>query len=166
MNCCKCGDRYDESVSFCRRCGTELRNSSLTLAAQNLQSTRSMRGRLVKANSKDPDELTSNGVGSVIVGDGFFMVAVILSAINSSVSSPLWLFLLIPAFYFFGKGFADVLHARQIRRQQKRDELNEAVQVAELPPPRASVMNTLKKTISGELAIPSSITERTTRDLS
>lgn len=45
------------------------------------------------------------------MGDGFLMVVVILSATHTAISSLLWLLLLIPAFFFFGKGFADVLLA-------------------------------------------------------
>lgn len=108
---------------------------------------------------KDPDELTGNGIGSVIVGDGFLIVAVLLSATASSIGSLLWLMLLIPAFFFFGKGFADVLHARQIRRRLKHegvgsgDELNSS-----------AVVEQLHLSNSGELGLPS-ITDRTTRNL-
>lgn len=76
--------------------------------------------QLSKGALKDPDELTGNGIGSVIVGDGFLIVAVLLSVAGGSIGSLLWLLLLIPAFFFFGKGFADVLHARQIRRRLKQ----------------------------------------------
>ena len=114
----------------------------------------------------DPDELTSRGIGQVIVGDGFFMVAAILSATQSSVSSLLWLFLLIPAFFFFGKGFADVLHARQIRRRNRAPELDKGSKTFELPPGAAGAIESFKKPISGELALVPSVTERTTRNLS
>src|SRR5690349_14302339 len=107
MFCPKCGNRNDEGASFCRRCGIELASLPPTPFRQNLPRTSTGRS-LTKVKSKDPDELTGDGIGSVIVGDGFFMVAVILSATHTSVSSLLWLFLLIPAFYFFGRGFADV----------------------------------------------------------
>jgi len=112
----------------------------------------------------DPDELTANGIGKVIVGDGFFMIAVILSVTHAPISSLLWLLLLIPAFFFFGKGFADVLHARQIRRRLKQAELRSAPASAGLPPPGASVTDVLKR-ISGELGVRPSVTERTTREL-
>jgi len=117
------------------------------------------------AHSKDPDELTGNGIGSVIVGDGFFMVAVILSATHTSISSLLWLLLLIPAFFFFGKGFADVLHARQIYRRLKPGELAATPAITELSTPRASVIEILKDYTSGELVNRPSVTERTTRQL-
>ena len=152
MFCSKCGNQNGEVERFCRKCGTDLK-LSLAPVQRNLLST------------KDPDELVGNGIGSVIVGDGFFMVAVILSATQSSVSSLLWLFLLIPAFVFFGKGFADVFQARQIRRRQKQHELKESTHAGELPAPRVSFVDTIKQHASGDLAAMPSVTERTTRDL-
>jgi len=165
MFCSRCGNRNNDGAGFCRRCGTELENPSPTSARQNLLPAKNASGSLARAESKDPDELTGNGIGSVIVGDGFFMVAVILSATHSSVGSLLWLFLLIPAFYFFGRGFADVLHARQIRRRQKQRGVDAAPEAAALPPMRESVVDLFRKSISGELAAVPSVTERTTRDL-
>ena len=162
MFCSKCGNQNDEAMIFCRKCGNNLKNAAVAPIRQN---SLAVIGNLTKFNLKDPDELTSNGIGSVIVGDGFFMVAVLLSATNSSVSSLLWLFLLIPAFFFFGKGFADVLHARQIRQRLSQNELDEAPGIAELPKRRVSFIDTFKKHTSGELSALSSVTERTTNDL-
>lgn len=165
MSCSRCGNRNGEGERFCRRCGTNLENSSLISFKHNPLARESVGKRVSKAKSKDPDELTGNGIGSVIMGDGFFMVAVILSATHSSVSSLLWLFLLIPAFFFFGKGFADVLYAKQIRRRIKQNELSDAPKTVELLPAGASVVDAFKKCISGELVAMPSVTERTTRDL-
>lgn len=165
MFCSKCGTQNDEGVNFCRKCGSDLVNASLVSIKQNPLRKISVTESLTEAKSKDPDELIGNGIGSVIVGDGFFMVAVILSATYSSVSSLLWLFLLIPAFFFFGKGFADILHARQTQRRMKQNELNDTRKTAELPPPRVSFIDAIKKHTSGELVPMPSVTERTTRDL-
>jgi hypothetical protein len=134
---------------FCRKCGARI-ETSIAKGIGNL-------------SPKDPDELTGNGIGAVIVGDGLMMVAVILSATQTSVSSLLWLLLLIPAFFFFGKGFADVLHARQIRRRIKQAAPNYAANL--LPASQVSVTDVLNKSISGELATVPSVTERTTRNL-
>ncbi|HKO98464.1 MAG TPA: zinc ribbon domain-containing protein [Pyrinomonadaceae bacterium] len=158
MFCSKCGSQNDQDISFCRKCGTSLESSALSKAKRDSS------GGLTSSSSKDPDQLMSDGIGGVIVGDGFFMAAVMLTVMESSVSSPLWLLLLIPAFYFFGRGLANVLHARQIRSREKLIELNEAPASAALPPPHASVGDILKKSISGELTAPS-VTERTTRNL-
>jgi len=166
MICPKCQNYNDEAAVFCRRCGRELEYSSLATAKQSSLGDKTANRSLTEAKSKDPDELTGNGIGSVIIGDGFFMVAVILSATNTAVSSLLWLTLLIPAFYFFGRGFADVLQARQIQRRRKQKQLTDGEGSMALPPARTSVGELLKKSISGELTGVRSVTEGTTRDLS
>jgi hypothetical protein len=163
MFCADCGSRSNESERFCRKCGAGLKHPSLAPVRQNVQLTTKPVDRLVHA--KDPDELTGNGIGSVIVGDGFFMVAVFLSVTHSSISSLLWLLLLIPAFFFFGKGFSDVLQARQVRRRMKLDELAANVTHAELPPPKTSVIDIFKRNASGKLQGAARVTERTTRQL-
>jgi hypothetical protein len=165
MFCSKCGNQIGMGVNFCRTCGTELGAPLTPPASRASFGKRSIDQRLSGAKSKDPDELTAGGIANVIIGDGFFMVAVLLSATHSSSSSLLWLFLLIPAFFFFGKGFADVLHARQIRRRVKQNELNDGSKSSELPGPRVSFIDTIRKHTSGELIAAPSVTEGTTRDL-
>lgn len=165
MFCSKCGNQNGEGVNFCRTCGNDLGNSSLISIQQNFPHRKTINQSFAKTSSKDPDELTGNGIGSVIVGDGFFLVAVILSTTSSSVGSLLWLFLLIPAFFFFGKGFADVLHAKQIMRRLKQKDLNDAPETAELPPNSVSFIDSFKKQASGELAALPSVTEGTTHNL-
>ena len=142
-------DQGSELERFCRKCGTPIQPS--------------VAGRPSNLSPKDPDELTGNGIGAVIVGDGLMMVAVILSATSTAVSSLLWLLLLIPAFIFFGKGFADVLLARQIRRRLKQAALDHADQHPAMI--EAPARDFLKRSISGELATVPSVTERTTRNL-
>jgi hypothetical protein len=140
-------------------------NSSLISSKQNLLPGKSADESLTTVKSRDPDELIGDGIGSVIIGDGFFMVAVILSAAHSSVSSLLWLSLLIPAFFFFGKGFADVFHARQIRRRITRNDLNDASNHLALSSPPTSAVDAFKESLSGEVVAMPSVTERTTRNL-
>lgn len=165
MFCSKCGERGRRGESFCRNCGAGLDGGPPMAAVQGLPQKGGAGAGLAAPRPKDPDELTGEGIGKVIVGDGFFIVAVILSASQGAVGSLLWLFLLIPAFYFFGKGCADVLHANQIRRRMKQVESGAAREVAELPPPRASVVDAFMRVASGELTPTPSVTERTTRQL-
>lgn len=165
MFCANCGNQPNEGERYCRKCGIDFENTSPATTKENFLEKRKLSERLGKASSKDPDELTANGIGSVFVGDGFLMVAVILSVTHTSISSLLWLLLLIPAFFFFGKGFADVLHARQIYRRLKQNELDAVVATPELSPPRASVVDAFKNYSSGGLIATPSVTERTTRHL-
>ena len=167
MFCSKCGNQNDEILNFCRRCGAPSVNTSVAPSKQNLLQKRDDNESLMPSHLIDPDELTGKGIGNVIIGDGFFLVALLLSATHSSVSSLLWLFLLIPAFFFFGNGFADIFRARQIRQRGKRVErlINEPQTKDLLPPPRESIFETIKKHASGELLPVPSVTEKTTRGL-
>lgn len=165
MFCSKCGNQNGAGLNFCRQCGTYLEHTSITYLKQDFLEKNKTAQSLSPVNLKDPDELTGKGIGNVFIGDGFLMVAVILSATHSAVSSLLWLFLLIPAFFFFGKGFADILYAKQIRRRLKKSELTDAPQSAELPPSNISFVETIKRHASGEIVPLLSITEKTTRDL-
>lgn len=143
--------RGSELERFCRKCGTRIENS-IAKWPSNL-------------SSKDPDELTGNGIGAVFTGDGLMMVAVILSATQTSVSSLLWLLLLIPAFFFFGKGFSDLLYAKQIRRRRiKQDALNHSDQQL-YSTSHATAGGILNQSFSGELVSVPSVSERTTRNL-
>ena len=139
-----------ELERFCRKCGTRIETSIAKWPS--------------KLSSKDPDELTGNGIGAVFTGDGLLMVAIILSATQTSASSLLWLLLLIPAFFFFGKGFAYILHAKQIRRRINQDALNHAAQQL-YSTSHATLGGVLNQSFSGELVSMPSVSERTTRNL-
>jgi uncharacterized membrane protein YvbJ len=165
MFCANCGNQPNDSERYCRKCGIDFENVLPAPTKESFLKKRKLSERLANASTKDPDELTANGIGSVFVGDGFLMVAVILGATHTSISSLLWLLLLIPAFFFFGKGFADVLHARQIYRRLKQNELDTVLAPSELPPPRASVVDAFKNYTSRRLIATPSVTERTTRQL-
>lgn len=158
MICSNCGKGNDNGERFCRTCGIDLQNKPAVPAQSSLEKPANTK---LAQTSKDPDELMGNGVGTVIMGDGFMMVGVFLSAFNSPVKSMLWLLLLIPAFIFFGKGFADVLHAKQIRRRLKETKCESLPEMTS----RASIAEAFRNQGSGELRAGRSVTERTTRQL-
>jgi hypothetical protein len=144
MYCSKCGNQSDESESFCRECGAGFKSTALTPDQQRLPQTASANDITPKSPPRDPDVLIGNGIAGMFAGDGFFVVGVILSATDSSVSSLLWLLLLIPAFVCYGTGLSYLLQARQIRRRAKQSELNITKTNAELPPPRRSVTDLIE----------------------
>lgn len=160
MFCSNCGNKDNAAERFCRKCGADLERALSPSGGQH-----ALKKTVAEAISGDPDELIGSGLASLFMGDGFFFVGLLLSVMDSSVKSFLWLLLLIPAFFFFGKGVSDVFKARQIRRRLKQHELNAASTTANLPPPSAAVVDVLKNYNSGELASSPSVTERTTRQL-
>ncbi len=160
MVCPNCGKATDNAERYCRACGADF--LSLSITPQNVSLQNKDAGSQIAGRGKDPDELMGNGIGAAIVGDGFLMVGIILSAVESSVNSMLWLLLLIPAFILYGKGFADILHARQIRRRLQEQK------AVELPSPEASqrsITAAFQKHGSDELSMRPSVTDRTTRQL-
>jgi len=162
MYCSICGTENLKGLNFCRSCGVELEVTELTPVKRSRLVRQRLRKPLIEITN-DPDELVGNGIASVFIGDGFLMVGVILSATSSPVSSLLWLLLLIPAFFFFGKGFADVLHSQQLRRREKQQQLVEAQQLSAIEP-RGSIIEVIRRKSDELVALPG-VTERTTRDL-
>lgn len=164
MYCSRCGSGGGEGLSFCRKCGADLEGASLARGGGGSLSRGDSRRGVSRTHPRDADEMTAEGIGSVIVGDGFFITAVILSATHTPISSLLWLLLLVPAFFCFGRGMKDVLHASRIRRRQKRDELGSA-RAEELPPRRASVADIIGGHGSSGLLAAHGATKRTTGEL-
>ena len=160
MVCSNCGRATDNAERYCRACGADLVEHAL--APQRLSMQNEITPSLVPVPAKDPDQLMGDGIGSVIMGDGFLFVGIILSAVESSVSSMLWLLLLIPAFIFYGKGFADILQAKQIRRRQKESNISSLHAAGPSP---AALTGAFQTHGSGELIARPSVTERTTRQL-
>ena len=163
MSCPGCGTRSEDNERFCRKCGANLATAPVAGGGKELVRDLSSGDGLTTGAEKDPDVLTGNGVASFFIGDGFFFTGVILAATDTAVSSLLWLLMLIPAFFFYGKGFRDIWQARQIRRRLKQNELT-AKPAPELEPPRTSAF-AARKSASGELLSRPSVTERTTREL-
>ena len=151
MHCTTCGSQSEQHERFCRKCGADLgglQNRSLEPSKRGALDLGATNAQFVPHIEKDPDELIGRGMASFFIGDGFFIVGILLSFMESSVTSLLWLLLLIPAFLFFGKGVSDVFQAKQIRRRRKQNQLESA------PTPPV-----------GNLFPAASVTERTTRQL-
>ena len=164
MYCSKCGSLGGEGLSYCRKCGADLEHGSLAPVLNSLRERKAGGVTLKGARSEDPDELTASGIGSFIVGDGFFITGVILSVTHTSISSVLWLLLLIPAFFCFGRGLRDVLLAKQLRQRRRQEELK-AAPAAELPPRRATVADIIGGHTSGGLLSAPRPSKRTTGEL-
>lgn len=169
MYCAKCGSIGGEGLSYCRKCGADLQQTPVVNSLRERKEgalSEVKEGALSPKGSPagDPDELTASGIGSFIVGDGFFITGVILSVTHTSISSVLWLLLLIPAFFCFGRGLRDVLLAKQIRQRRKQEELK-AAPAAELPPRHSTVADIIGSHASGELLRAPMRAKRTTGEL-
>ena len=117
MNCCECGTQRPGSDRSCRGCGSPVSPLVASPSECDQLLVRSGDGNLRARSLEAADDATARGLTKVIAGDGFFMVAVLLSIAQASGGSLLWLLILIPAFVLFGQGLSDVFKARQTRRR-------------------------------------------------
>lgn len=106
--------------------------------------------------------LTGTGVAKFMVGDAFVIPAILLTVLEGSAQSTLWLLMLIPGLTLFAWGMADIVRSRAITRE--RNSPSGAANPKELTVPATAFAGDLEPKFSGELT-PSSVTERTTREL-
>lgn len=133
MRCLGCGRDRDEAERYCRGCGAA---GDARVEARGLD---------------EADELVGAGIAKVITGDGFLIVSLLLSATHTTASSALWLLLLIPAFYLFGRGFHDVFRAQQLRRRATAAR-SETSRPDALPPAQVLVADIVTETTTRDLA--------------
>jgi hypothetical protein len=119
MTCSECGRTSVDAARYCRGCGRAFEGEGVARRGAADLARTAPPTQAGASPGADADDLVASGIGKVFAADGFFMVAVLLAGVPSEIASALWLLLLIPAFYLFGLGFADVFKARQIRRRQK-----------------------------------------------
>ena len=151
MYCPSCASQNNDDAKFCRACGSNL---SLISQALTGQLPETHRGRHGKSEHKDPPNF-GNGVGTIIGGFGFILVA-FGAKYFAPAGSLWWFYLFIPAFMAIGKGVAECLTARQLAPPVARP--------AQMAPPHPNT-NELppQRTPSAFPAPPSSVTESTTR---
>ena len=181
MFCPKCGTENPETGKFCRNCGTDISGISRALSNASKDdlwggsemfdsSCNSPTGN--KINTSNPDDLFSSGVKAIITGLGFAVVSVILLLTGVAGAKVWWWSMLFPAFFSFANGVSNILKSNSLRRKQASGnplmqnqfpvgQVNQSLPAAETEfiKPQQSIYNT------GDLAVPSSVTEHTTKHL-
>lgn len=172
MFCPKCGTENPETGKFCRSCGTDLGNVASALSG-NLKSTLPQtyvdhKGRV---RSNDPSDILSNAVRSGMMGIGFLVVSLVLLVTNVAKGERWWWAMLFPAFTFLATGISQFVKYRQLKEKKPAN----IVQQPSLPghQPLSGLPSTQAEYIkpqgsiydTGDLIIPPSVTENTTRHL-
>lgn len=194
MFCPKCGTENPENGKFCRSCGTDLSGVSKALNKKALNKKASKNDDMwgnsadlwgtsdeqkdmwqMSGNSSrltNPEDLFSAGIKSAITGVGFFVVSMALLFTGVAGGKSWWWAMLFPAFFSLANGLSQIAKAKSLEKKQAnanpvmQNQIPTASPNLNLPPtqteyvkPQSSIYDT------GELVVPPSVTENTTRHL-
>jgi hypothetical protein len=180
MFCQKCGTQNPDNGKFCRACGSDLGNASVTADRSFMQPIQPMQpafyvDRKGRIKSNDPDELWAGGIRSLIMGVGFIIIALALLITNVAGGHGWWWSMLFPAFSMLGIGASHIARSKRITKRQSsvnsaaQNQLPNVQTPQNLPPTSAQTdyVKSQRKSIydTGELLAPPSVTEGTTRHL-
>lgn len=149
MYCPKCAAQNVDESRFCRACG-----ANLSLIAQALEGRlpEAPDSRFVHALQRKREPSIERAVTSLFAGFGFLAVALGIGLTGEKGA----LTMLIPAFYFLGRGVAQIISLQSAAKQAKPP----------LPPPMHPATNELPPAQLSAGSLPGSVTEETTRTLS
>ena len=135
MFCQKCASPNLDNAVYCRSCGFQI------------------------VRETDPSTLNGHAIAKFIIGDAFFLPAVLLTVLESSVQSVLWILLAVPGLLLYTWAAVDLVKARAIKRNST--ELPGADTPRELGAPVPTDM----PIDFTDREVPVSVTDRTTREL-
>jgi zinc-ribbon domain len=114
MFCPKCATQNIDGASFCRSCGANISliphalSGKLPVAPMDDDSDRGSRR---KRRGKRPPTI-DEGVRNLIMGIAFCVVAILIGKYSPG-GWTWWYWMLIPAATFIGRGFSDIIRAKQ-----------------------------------------------------
>lgn len=150
MYCPKCAAQNADESRFCRACGANL---SLITQAMEGRLPEAADSRFARALRKKREPSIERAVTSLFVGLGFLTVALGIGLTGEKGAFTM----LIPAFYFLGRGVAQIISLQSAAKQAQPP----------LPSPmHPATTNELSPAQLPARSLPVSITEETTRALS
>jgi hypothetical protein len=173
MFCPKCGTENPETGKFCRSCGTDLGNVSAVLSGELKPSVapQTYIDRKGRVRSNDPTDILSHAIRSSMMGIGFLIASLVLLFTNMANGHTWWWAMLFPAFASLATGISQFVKYGHLEEKRKANivqqpSLTNNQPFQSLPPtqaeyikPQGSIYDT------GDLTVPPSVTENTTRHL-
>lgn len=182
MFCPKCGTASAITQKFCRGCGSDLEIVSAALTGALTTTTKKSGKKNAQNDCGDEipssvDDLWTSVIRNGLSALAFIAIAIFLTVTNKMGGSVWGFWLLIPGFAMLGTSAASYFKIKRIER--RRAEFNQfaatqsvfppdfQTQQTSLPPPRQSFVNEVYQSprVTGELVMPPSVTENTTRHL-
>ena len=192
MFCPKCGTENPETGKFCRSCGTDLSGVSKALNKKKSSSKKSSENdelwddelwnnwfgdsgsgsTKLKQGSNDSTDLFGAGVKGVIMGFGFLAVSMALLITGVANGHRWWWAMLFPAFFSFANGVSQILKANRLEKKSAnanpvmQNQIPSAQSNLNLPPTQTDYVKPQKSIyVTGDLVVPPSVTEQTTKHL-
>lgn len=176
MFCPKCGVQNPETGKFCRSCGTDLGNVSAVLSGNLPQAGSSAAVVHLQQKGKrrkDPNEVFGEATKNIILGVGFLIISMVLLNTNVAGGRNWWWAMLFPAFGLLASGISDYLKYKRMTSSanspaaQSQPLFDQPPVNSSLPPAQTDYVKPPQKSIydTGELVVPPSVTENTTRHL-
>jgi hypothetical protein len=176
MFCPKCGTQNPETGKFCRTCGTDLGNVSEALSGKSGSVSCGIGFQPMNlVNHKGKSVSWETAIGKIFTGIAFLIVSIILGVTGMAGAKVWWFWMLIPAFGALGSGVAQLIQLKKSEKQavasfvpaSRQNEVNSAPRTSALPPTQTEYVQPPQNSIydTGELVVPPSVTEGTTRHL-
>ncbi len=138
MFCRKCGTQNPDNGRFCRACGKDLGNIS-SAAGNLIQPIQPIQPAFYAEDnehlkSRDPDELWSGGIQSVITGIGFLIMAMVLLTTGVAGGRFWWWTMLFAAFPMLAKGISQMSKSKRIANRNQSGRVDAQNQIPNFQP--------------------------------
>lgn len=172
MFCPKCGMQNEDTVKFCRSCGTDIGTVSAVMSG-NLPAAITDAGAAEihyrHKRRNDPHEVQSDALRSIIIGVGFMVAAITLAISGIWGGRNWWWALLFPSIFALAKGIPDYVRYERMIADQKANSapqplMGQPPQNYSLPPTQTEYVQSDSRYKTGDL-VPPSVTDGTTRHL-
>ncbi|HBR56013.1 MAG TPA: hypothetical protein DEA22_00835 [Blastocatellia bacterium] len=179
MFCPKCGTQNPDDGKYCRSCGTDIGNVRAAIdgtpaphSSEAYPDFKTGFGRRRAVRRLDPNEVYGDAVRRMVTGFGFIVISIVLLSTGVAGGRAWWWAMLFPAFAFIARGFSDFMKSRRMDGSREladpsagntRFQAGQETRV--LPNAREAFISPERGFDTGEIVVPPSVTEHTTKRL-